>query len=333
MRLFDDRRKSRVVAVADLDENRLAQVADRFPDARTTTDAASILTADDVDAVAITTPTSTHYELAKAALNAGKHVFVEKPITSEVEHARDLVQLAEEKNLTLMVGHVFLFNAAVRRTREEIESGSLGTIQYISMVRTNLGPIRMDVNAAWDLAAHDISIANYWLDAEPYAVSATAGTWINEGVADAVFATLKYPGNVLVNLHVSWLHPRKSRDITVVGEQKMLTFDDNSLTEPLRVYDKGVTDERRAAPFVDSFASFRASVRDGDILIPKVAAGEPLGSEVAHFIASIEDGSTPVTSGRVGLAVVAALEAIQKSIAADGAQQPVEQVAEVVANG
>jgi predicted dehydrogenase len=191
------------------------------------------------------------------------------------------------------------------------------------MTRTNLGPIRLDVDAAWDLGSHDISIANYWLGMEPTSASAIGGSWINEGLADAVFATLRYPGGVLVNLHVSWLNPRKVRDITVVGEKMMLTLDDMSLTEPLRIYDKGVSAETVAPPWVDSFGSFRASVREGTITIPKVSLGEPLASECDHFIECVQYARTPVSDGALGVAVVRALDAIGRSMTNGGREEPV----------
>jgi predicted dehydrogenase len=191
------------------------------------------------------------------------------------------------------------------------------------MVRTNLGPIRTDVNAAWDLAAHDISIANYWLGTGPTTAAAMGGTWINPGVDDVVFATLRYPGDVLVHLTVSWLNPRKSRDITVVGERKMLTLDDMNLAEPLRIYDKGVLDERSAPSYVDTFASFRASVREGDITIPRVSLGEPLRAECEHFIECVKRDASPITDGPGGVAVVQVLEAIDRSLANGGREEPV----------
>jgi predicted dehydrogenase len=196
-------------------------------------------------------------------------------------------------------------------------------VYYVSMVRTNPGPIRMDVNAAWDLAAHDLSIANYWLTAEPLSVSARGGTWINRGIEDAVFATLRYPQGVLVNLHVSWLNPRKARDITVVGEKRTLTFDDMNLDEPLRIYDKQLTDVRTRRTYVDSFASFRASVPKGKISVPKVPPGEPLATQCAHFLECIVTGKDPLTGGREGIAVVRALEAMQRSILAGGREEQV----------
>jgi predicted dehydrogenase len=195
---------------------------------------------------------------------------------------------------------------------------------YVSMVRTNLGPIRLDVSAAWDLAAHDVSIANYWLNAEPLSVSAIGGTWINQGIEDAVFATLRYPRGVLVNLHASWLNPRKARDITIVGEKRMLRFDDMNLGEPLRIYDKQVTDMRIPATYVDSFASFRASIPKGDVTVPKVAIGEPLAMQCAHFLECIVTGKQPFTGAGEGIAVVRALEAMQRSIRAGGGEEQVK---------
>ena len=319
IRNFHTHQHSEVRWVVDTQPGRLEQVRSHFADVRTTADAADALDDPEVDAVVIATPTSTHFPLAKAALEQGKHVLVEKPITTESAQGEALCVLAEERGLVLMVGHVFIFNGAVQRVKQYLDEGQLGRVYYLSMVRTNLGPIRMDVNAAWDLASHDISIANYWLGGEPTSVTAYGGTWINPGIEDAVFATLRYPDDVLLNLHVSWLNPRKARDITVVGEHRMLTVDDMNLTEPIRLYDKRVTDERVSPGFIDTFASFRASVRDGDITIPKVALGEPLKSECDHFLACISDGKPPLTGGRMGLSVVRALEAIERSMK-NGAQ-------------
>ena len=306
--------------VADSNPSRLQAVQDRFTGVQTTENAAAAIEADDVDAVLIATPTSTHFEFAARALEAGKHVLVEKPLAGTVAEAEELCELAAKTDLVLMVGHIFVYNAASRRAKEYIAEGELGRIYYISMERTNLGPIRADVNAAWDLAAHDISLASYWLNADPLSASAVGGDWINRGVEDAVFATLRYPGEVLVHLHASWLNPKKSRGITVVGERRMLTFDDINLNEPIRLYDKKVRDERTDLPFVDSFASFRMSVRDGDIVIPKVQMGEPLKAEINHFLDCVENNSRPLSAGAEGLAVVKTLDAITRSLAAGGRQ-------------
>jgi predicted dehydrogenase len=181
----------------------------------------------------------------------------------------------------------------------------------------------MDVDASWDLGAHDVSIANYWLGVPPTKASAIGGSWINAGIDDAVFAVLEYPDGVLVSLHSSWLNPRKVRDITVVGDHKMLTLDDMDVTEPVRIYDKRVTEDLMQSSFVDTFASFRASVREGDITIPNVVSGEPLKTECQHFLRCIQTGERPLTDGRDGLAVVRALEAIERSMHNRGAQEAV----------
>lgn len=323
LRNFHNRQRSEVMWVVDRDPDRLAQVRERFPDVRTADDAAAALHDPQVDAVVVATPTSTHYPLAKAALELGKHVLVEKPIATEVRHGAELCALAAQQQRILLVGHVFVYNGAVRKVKQYLDAGELGRVFYVSMVRTNLGPIRVDVNAAWDLAAHDISIVNYWLDAEPLSVSAVGGTWINPGIEDAVFATLRYPNGVLVNLHVSWLNPKKARDITVVGDRRMLTFDDMNLTEPVRIYDKQVTEDRSRPAYIDTFASFRSGLRDGDIIIPKVALGEPLRMECEDFLDCITSGRAPIVGGAQGVAVVRALEAIQRSVQHQGREERV----------
>jgi predicted dehydrogenase len=320
---FHTHQRSEVACVVDLDEARLDRVSTRFPDIAVATDAELPFADSDVDAVVIATPTSTHYPLVKAALEAGKHVLVEKPITDNIATAEELGALAERQGRVLMVGHVFVYNNAAQAVKRCLDEGQLGRIYYISMVRTNLGPIRVDVNSAWDLASHDISLANYWLDAEPISASAVGGAWINPGVEDAVFATLRYPSDIVVNLHVSWLNPRKARDITLVGEKRMLTFDDINMMEPLRIYDKQVSNERTNTEFVDSFGSFRMSVRDGDVTIPRVPGGEPLRNECEHFLDSITSGTKPLTGAAEGIAVVRALEAISCSIKNRGGEQAV----------
>lgn len=324
IRNFHNAQQSRVRWVVDPAAQRLALVQRGFPDVQVSPDAATALADPQVQAVVVATPTATHYALVKAALEAGKHVLCEKPITTRAAEGDELVALAERQGCVLLVGHVFLYNDAIRRVRQYLERGELGRVYYVSMVRTNLGPIRMDVNAAWDLASHDISIVNYWLGANALTASAVGGTWINPSIEDAVFATLKYPEGVLVNLHASWLNPRKARDITVVGDKRMLTFDDLNLNEPLRIYDKRVTDEVTHPGLVDSFAAFRASIRDGDITIPKVALGEPLKNECDHFLECVASGRPPRTGGRDAVAVVRVLEAIERSARAAGKEQRVE---------
>ena len=321
IRNFHDNPRSEVLWVVDRDATRLEEVRARFASVRVSSEPAEAFRDGHVDAVVVSTPTVTHYEIVKAALAGGKHVLVEKPIATEARHAEELCELALQARRVLMVGHVFLYNVAVQEVKRYIEAGELGRIYYASMVRTNLGPIRMDVNAAWDLASHDIAIVNYWLGSEPVSATAYGGAWLNPGIEDAIFATLRYPDGVLAHLHASWLHPRKARDVTVVGDRRMLTFDDLSLTEPLRIYDKQVTEVQTRPAFIDTFASFRASVRDGDIVIPKITPGEPLKAECDHFLECIRTGGQPLTGGREALAVVRALEAIQRSLRHGGREE------------
>ncbi|MEE2664613.1 MAG: Gfo/Idh/MocA family oxidoreductase [Myxococcota bacterium] len=325
IRNFHDLQASAVGRVIDRDATRLAHVAARYPEVLVSTDAEDAFSDESIDGVVVATPTITHYPLVKRALEAGKHVLVEKPIATRGEEADELCELADRSGLVLMVGHVFLYNGAVRAVKQYLDAGELGRVYYISMVRTNLGPIRADVNAAWDLASHDVSIVNYWLDADPLTVSSIGGSWINASVEDAVFATIRYPDEVLVNLHTSWLNPRKARDITIVGERRMLTFDDIDLNEPIRIYDKYVSDEATPADFVDTFETFRASVRDGDIRIPSVTLGEPLANECREFIDCIGQGTRPISDGRVGARVVRALEALTRSTRASGREEKVER--------
>jgi predicted dehydrogenase len=317
IRNFHNHLASDVVWVVDRDPARLALTKSRYPEIGVTSDVDRVLADPDVDAVVIATPTSTHYALAAAALRAGKHVLVEKPIATRLAEAEELCALAEAESRILMVGHVFLFNAAIRRVKQYLDEGKLGQIFYVSMARTNLGPIRMDVNAAWDLAAHDVAIVNYWLEGVPTHATAHGGSWINAGIEDAAFANLWYDNGVMVHLQVSWLNPRKVRDITIVGEKGMLTFDDMNLSEPLRLYDKTVT-EQRSPGFIDTFASFRTSIREGDILIPRIAANEPLRAECDHFLECIGSGVRPVSDGWSGAAAVRVLSAFDRSMAADG---------------
>ena len=324
IRNFHNKETSEVACIIDRDAGRLEEVHAHFPDVQVAKDPEQALRDSSVHAVVVATPTGTHYEFAKGALERRKHVLVEKPLTTDVKQGLELLELATKYRLTLMVGHVFLYNTAVRKVKEYLDTGHLGKLYYVSMVRTNLGPIRLDVNAAWDLTAHDLSIVNYWLDAEPLSVSAIGGTWINQGIEDAVFATLRYPQGVLVNLHASWLNARKARDITIVGERRMLTFDDMNLNEPLRIYDKQATDQRTRRTCVDSFASFRGSVPKEEISVPKVPLGEPLATQCAHFLECIVTGKQPFTGAPEGIAVARAVEAMQRSIRARGREERVE---------
>jgi len=323
IRNFDNHTRSRVRWIVDTDGERLRAAQARFPGATCATDVAQALADARVGAFVIATPTSTHAALTRAALESGRHVFVEKPLTTEATSARALSELAARSGLVLLVGHVFVHNPAVQWVKQRLAAGELGRLYYASSSRTNLGPIRSDVNVAWDLAAQDIAIFDYWLGTTAESVSAQGHSWLNGGNHDAVFATLRYPGEVLVHLQVSWLNPRKVRHITLVADQRMLTYDDSSPEEPIRIYDKRALPVSPKDPFVDTYAAFRSQVHSGDITIPPVRMGEPLQLECMHFLDCIEDGRRPLTGGPEAVAVVETLEAIDRSLAARGREEPV----------
>jgi predicted dehydrogenase len=325
IRNFHDSPRSRVHIVIEPRFDRTEALKARFKDLRFAAEPEAAFDDEEVDSVVVATPTSSHYALVRRALEAGKHVLVEKPLTDNTKAGRDLCELADQVGVTLMVGHVFLFNPAIRRAKKIIEDGELGSLYYASMLRTNLGPVRTDVNAGWDLASHDVSIANYWLGLPPLAVSARGGSWLNQGIDDAVFATIDYPNNALVHIHCSWLHPRKSRHFSVVGSQRMLTVNDMDLGEPLRIYDKGV-DERPAHSIDDTFATFRAHIREGAITIPNVPPGEPLRAECEEFLNRVQGSPEALSDGWAGLEVVKVMEAIALSAQRRGSTVDLSEV-------
>ncbi len=308
----------RVCRVADRDAQRLELIAQRFPEIRTTTDVDSALTDEEADAIVIATPVRTHYDLARRALECDKHVLVEKPLCGNAPECRSLTDLADELRLVLAVGHVFLFNPGIRKVREILESGALGKIYYIHATRTNLGPIREDVNALWDLASHDLSIFQYWLDAVPQEVTAHGESFLHDGVEDVVVASYRYPDNILACVHASWLNPRKVREITVVGDRKMIVWSDMDVIEPVRLYDKNVQ-TRRDPEYADSLGGFQTQIRDGDVLIPHVAGGEPVAAECEHFIQCIREDRRPLNHAGLATDVVHALEATDESMRRNGA--------------
>lgn len=320
LRNFSEHAKSEVVWVVDMNQQRLDAVRARFPRVRLSTDPLEVM--DDVDAIVVATPTISHYEIVRLALDRRKHVFVEKPLTEDPGSARTVVDLARRMGLILMVGHVFLYNPAVRWVKGFIESGDAEPIYYLSSQRTNFGPIRSDVGAAWDLASQDVAIFNYWLGGRPVSASATGLACIKPGVEDFVFLTLRYPGPILAHVHVSWLHPRKTREIAVVGERRMLIYDDMNLTEPVHVYESGIGRHLGAQPgYEDTFQSFRSSIHVGAVRKPELALEEPLRVEVDHFLDCVLNGKEPMTSGEEGLEVIEVLEAVQRSIAHNGREE------------
>lgn len=314
------------VCVIDRDRDRLRVLESHWHGApiSVSDDPATILASPEIDAIVVATPTTTHADFVRQALVAGKHVLVEKPLCTDPAEAAALCQLAEDRKRLLMVGHVFLFNPGIQAAGEALARGELGRLFYIEAKRTNLGPVRHDVNAAWDLAAHDIAVTNSWLGGPPHAVSATGAAYLRRGTEDVVFATLFYPDDVLVHLHVGWLHPRKERTIVLVGSDRMLCFDDMNPAAPVRIFDSGVSvdDGHAGEEFADSLAGFRATIRQGAITEPALRSVEPLRAECAHFISAIR-GEVPLrSSGRDAVAVVDVLKSMAQSLAAGGATIP-----------
>lgn len=321
LRNFDSMDGVQVSMVCDTDQARIDQIKKRFPDVQTSNDPAAVCENADLDCAVIATPLATHFELAQKALRTGQHVFVEKPLAASSRECRELIDIAEDMNVLLFVGHTFKYNASIRAAKEFIKSGELGDIYLIDANRTNLGPVRYDTNALWDLASHDISIFSYWLDENPKSVSARGGRFLNSNIEDVVYSTFEYSNGVVAHVHASWLNPRKIREITVVGEKKMLVWNDMNLSEPIRIYNKGfVKDEE----YHDTFASFRLSIREGEVIIPTLRLNEPLWQECDHFISCVKDGTRPLTDGYDGLNVVRALEAATESMQSQGTSIAIE---------
>lgn len=310
IRNFNQLGSSEVLGASDLSVERLDHMRNLYPHLATTADYKELLDNDDIDAVAIATPPKTHFEVAMDALEAGKHVFVEKPLATHSNECETLIAAAEKRKLTLLVGHTFVYTAAVNKIKEVIESGELGDIYYISTTRVNLGIFQDDINVVWDLAPHDVSILNYILDSQPAEVSAQGHSYIRPDVEDVAFLTFRYPNGAMAHVHVSWLNPNKIRTTTVVGSKKMLVYDDISSLEKIRIYDKGVT----VQPHYDTFGEFQLSYRFGDIFIPKLDDSEPLKVACQHFVDCINSGISPRSSGGHGLDVVRVIEASNESL-------------------
>lgn len=314
---------ARRLVACDLDAPRRNRVKELHPAVEVTASFDDILRDPEIDAVVVATPVSTHYKLARLVLESGKSVMVEKPLAMSRREAGDLVRLARGCRRTLMVGHTFLYSAPVLKTREIIQSGELGDIFYISSVRANLGLFQHDVNVAWDLATHDISIILWLLDRVPQAVSCQGQSHYCKDVEDVALLTLHFSDRVIAFIHVSWLDPSKIRRTTIVGSQKMLVYDDTAPQEKLRIYDRGVTMQR----YYDTFGEFQFSYRYGDILIPRLDESEPLRQECAHFVDCIRTGNQPRSDGLNGLQVVSVLEAAHLSMRECGRRVPIKYAA------
>ncbi len=305
--------EAQVVCVCDLKREALEPIGRRYPAVRRTTRFKEVLKDPRIDAVAIATPVSSHYELARQALKAGKHVFVEKPLAASSEEAVELIELAEERDLVLMPGHTFLYSPPVNMIRDLIVSGALGEIYFISTSRVNLGLHQPDVSVVWDLGPHDFSILRYWLDETPTRASAVSRGCVVPGTPDVAFINLEFPSGTLAHVELSWLAPSKLRRTTIVGSEKMVVYDDTS-AESVRIFDSGVF-----LPNPDTFGEFQLSYRTGDIVSPAIAPSEPLSLELADFCHAMNTGEEPRSSARLGLDVVQIIEAVDSSLAAGGA--------------
>ncbi len=316
IRVFSQLANSNVLMAADLNEERLKAIKSLFPSVQTTKNYKEILFSPEISAVCIASPTNTHFALAKEALEHDKHVLCEKPLALLPEECATLGKLAESKKKILMVGHVFVFNAGIVKLKEYIQSGELGRIYYAHSERTNLGPFRYDVNALWDLAPHDISIFNYLFEQAPVSVSARGQKCLGASLEDLAFATLEYPGNILANVHVSWLDPKKVRQITIVGDRKMVVWDDLDNVGPIKLYDKHV---ERTSVFYETYGEFQLLSKEGSIMIPHVGFSEPLKIQDQFFVSCILNGTPPQKSdAQKAEEVVRTLGAIQESISKRG---------------
>ncbi|SRR5579875_109162 len=309
------------LVACDLSAERLSHVKGLYPSVETSQNFDEVLRDPDIDGVVIATPVSTHYRLAKQCLQADKAVVVEKPMATSRAEAADLVRLARLRDRVLMAGHTFEYSAPVLKLRELIASGEIGEVLYISSVRANLGLFQQDVNVAWDLATHDISIILMLLGQMPESVSCQGQSHFRHEVEDVALITLHLPHNVIAFIHVSWLDPNKIRRTTIVGSRRMLVYDDTALQEKIRIYDRGVT----VQPYYDNYGEFQYAYRYGDIHIPRIEEVEPIKRECEHFVDCIRHNLTPATDGLNGLRVVAVLEAAQTSLRNGGIKVPLSQ--------
>jgi predicted dehydrogenase len=308
VRNFANHPDCRVVAMYDKSPEAVARALSRHPGVSAASDLDDITRSPDIDAMAIVTPVSTHYDLAKKALENGKHVFVEKPFTATSAQAEELIELAERKNLVIMVDHTFLFTGAVRKIKELVDGGVLGPLYYYDSTRVNLGLFQHDVNVIWDLAPHDLSIMDHLIGLEPELVEATGGAHLN-GLEDVAYITLYFPGNVIAHLNVNWLSPVKVRTTLVGGQRKMLVWNDLEPTEKIKIYDKGVEvgTQQRVHELLVSY-------RSGDMWAPRVDEIEALQLETRYFLDCVTEGKRPFNDGRAGLRVVKMLEAAEVSL-------------------
>lgn len=308
---------AKVVVVCDKSTQSLKRAQSDYPQIRVTTDLCDVLASADIDAVAVITPVWTHFELAKAALESGKHVFVEKPFTSTAEQSRELINLAEQKNLQIMVDHTFLFTGAVKKIKQLVNEGAVGDLYYYDSTRVNLGLFQHDVNVIWDLAPHDLSIMDYVIGRKPQYVTANGQSHLN-GLEDLAYLTIYFSDKIIAHINVNWLSPVKVRTTLIGGEKKMLVWNDLEPDEKVKVYDKGVSITNRPNSVYDLLVSYRS----GDMWAPKVEPTEALAAEAKYFVECIEKNQKPFNDGVAGLRVVEILEAADVSLKRRG--EPVQ---------
>jgi predicted dehydrogenase len=309
-----------VAYICDLDPERLERYGRRYPGARPTRDYDNVLSDPNVDAVVIATPVFTHFSLASRALNAGKHVFVEKPMASSSAEAGELIELSEQMDRALMCGHTFLYSPAVRAVKRLLDAGDLGEIYFISSSRVNLGLHQRDVSVVWDLGPHDFSILLYWMDEVPDWVGAVGRASIVPGIPDVAFIDMGFPSGTLSHIELSWLAPSKLRRTVVVGSQKMVVYDDSS-SEPVRVFDSGVG---ISYDDPETFGQYQLSYRTGDILSPKLETTEPIVTELTDFVSGVRQGRAPEGNPALARNVVRLIEAAESSIEERGVPTSVE---------
>jgi predicted dehydrogenase len=315
IRNFVENERASLRWICDVDAHRLREFGRRYPSAHTTPDYCQLLSDPQLDAVVIATPVATHYEFVKAALQAGKHVLVEKPFTTSMRAAEELIRLAETHGRTLMVDHTFVYTGAVRKIKEIVESGEIGDLLYFDSVRINLGLFQRDINVVWDLAPHDLSIMDFLVGRDPVALTATGSRHIEPSVENIAYVMLRFADQFIAHFHFNWLAPVKIRRALIAGSRKMIVYDDIEPTEKVRVYDKGVTTNRIETDS-DKEDAYRTlvSYRTGDVWVPKLDSTEALAHVCAEFLDAICEQRRPLTDGTAGLRVVRLLEAAQQSI-------------------
>jgi predicted dehydrogenase len=318
IRNFNEVDNATMVACSDLSAERLARMQKRYPSVSCTQNYEDLLRDPDIDAVVVATPVSTHYPIARQALEHGKHVMIEKPIAGSSEQALDLIERAERTGRVLMVDHTFIYTSAVRKIRELIDGGELGDILYFDSVRVNLGLFQKDINVIWDLAPHDLSIMDFLLRCNPLAITAVGASHAGNNLANIAYLTLTFPNNLLAHFHVNWLAPVKLRTTLIGGSKKMVVYDDLEATEKVRLYDKGLIVNGNPEKQYQALINYRI----GDVLIPKLEAVEALRHAAQEFVSSICEGRKPLTDGVAGYRVVRVLEAAQASL--DRGGHPVE---------